>query len=241
MRDDGPKLRFGLWYDFRNPPQWRQSPDRLYREILDQIVWGENNGFDNVWLSEHHFIEDGYLPSLLPAAAAIAVSTKRIRIASGVLSWTLPPGCGDRGFDHVALPLQYAAHVGLVRARQQPEVGCVVDQVGNLRAPDLVLAREAVDVGTRAADPPSFDDGGPMSRSGHVPGQELSARSATQDENLVPFSRHGHLLDAVVSATETQGSPSRRTARDDVVPTAAAIQAVTSTTARPTRYGSAWC
>ena len=85
MSDDRHRLRFGLWYDFRNPPQWRQSPDRLYREILDQIVWGENNGFDDVWLSEHHFIEDGYLPSLLPAAAAIAARTKRIRIASGVL------------------------------------------------------------------------------------------------------------------------------------------------------------
>ncbi len=96
MSDDRHRLRFGLWYDFRNPPQWRRSPDRLYREILDQIVWGENNGFDNVWLSEHHFIEDGYLPSLLPAAAAIAVSTKRIRIASGVLSWTLPPGLPPR-------------------------------------------------------------------------------------------------------------------------------------------------
>jgi probable F420-dependent oxidoreductase len=79
------KVRFGLWYDFRNPPQWRQSSDRLYGEILDQIAWGENNGFDDVWLSEHHFIEDGYLPSILPVAAAIAARTKRIRIASGVL------------------------------------------------------------------------------------------------------------------------------------------------------------
>jgi hypothetical protein len=59
MSDDSRKIRFGLWYDFRNPPQWRQSSDRLYREILDQIAWGENNGFDDVWLSEHHFIEDG--------------------------------------------------------------------------------------------------------------------------------------------------------------------------------------
>jgi len=79
------KVRFGLWYDFRNPPQWRQSYDRLYGEILDQIAWGENHGFDDVWLSEHHFIEDGYLPSILPVAAAIAARTKRIRIASGVL------------------------------------------------------------------------------------------------------------------------------------------------------------
>jgi alkanesulfonate monooxygenase SsuD/methylene tetrahydromethanopterin reductase-like flavin-dependent oxidoreductase (luciferase family) len=54
-------MRSGLWYDFRNPAQWRQPADRLYREILDQIAWGENNGFHEVWLSEHHFIEDGYL------------------------------------------------------------------------------------------------------------------------------------------------------------------------------------
>ena len=72
MSNDRRKIRFGLWYDFRNPAQWRQPADRLYREILDQIAWGENNGFDDVWLSEHHFIEDGYLPSILPAAAAIA-------------------------------------------------------------------------------------------------------------------------------------------------------------------------
>src|SRR5256886_12218688 len=79
------KLHFGLWYDFRNPAQWRQPADRLYREILDQIAWSENNGFDDVWLSEHHFIEDGYLPSILPAAAAIAARPNRIRIASAVL------------------------------------------------------------------------------------------------------------------------------------------------------------
>jgi alkanesulfonate monooxygenase SsuD/methylene tetrahydromethanopterin reductase-like flavin-dependent oxidoreductase (luciferase family) len=85
MNQPNRKIRFGLWYDFRNPAQWRQSYDRLYGEILDQIAWGENNGFDDVWLSEHHFIEDGYLPSILPVAAAIAARTKRIRIASGVL------------------------------------------------------------------------------------------------------------------------------------------------------------
>ena len=85
MSKDGRKIRFGLWYDFRNPPQWPQASDRLYSETLDQIAWGESHGFDDVWLSEHHFIEDGYLPSILPVAAAIAARTKRIRIVSGVL------------------------------------------------------------------------------------------------------------------------------------------------------------
>jgi alkanesulfonate monooxygenase SsuD/methylene tetrahydromethanopterin reductase-like flavin-dependent oxidoreductase (luciferase family) len=46
---------------------------------------GANHGFDDVWLSEHHFMDDGYLPSILPVAAAIAARTKRIHIASGVL------------------------------------------------------------------------------------------------------------------------------------------------------------
>src|SRR6202167_5862019 len=83
MNQGNRKIRFGLWYDFRNPPQWRQASDRLYGETLDQIAWGESHGFDDVWLSEHHFIEDGYLPSILPVAAAIAARTKRIRIVSG--------------------------------------------------------------------------------------------------------------------------------------------------------------
>src|SRR6266853_261384 len=80
-----PKLRFGLWYDFRNPPAWKRPYDQLYSEILDQIVWGEQNGFEDIWLSEHHFIEDGYSPSLLPIAAAIAARTKKIRIGTFVL------------------------------------------------------------------------------------------------------------------------------------------------------------
>jgi hypothetical protein len=43
MRQDNRKIRLGLWYDFRNPPQWHQSADRLYAETLDQIAWGESN------------------------------------------------------------------------------------------------------------------------------------------------------------------------------------------------------
>jgi alkanesulfonate monooxygenase SsuD/methylene tetrahydromethanopterin reductase-like flavin-dependent oxidoreductase (luciferase family) len=79
------KLRFGLWYDFRNPPQWRQDPSRLYEAILAQAARAEALGWDDVWLSEHHFIEDGYTPSMLPLAAAIAARTKRIRVGTSVL------------------------------------------------------------------------------------------------------------------------------------------------------------
>jgi alkanesulfonate monooxygenase SsuD/methylene tetrahydromethanopterin reductase-like flavin-dependent oxidoreductase (luciferase family) len=78
-------LRFGLYYDFRNPLQWQRPFADLYSEIFEQIVWAEAHGFDNVWLSEHHLAEDGYAPSVLPTAAAIAAKTKTIRIGTAVM------------------------------------------------------------------------------------------------------------------------------------------------------------
>jgi alkanesulfonate monooxygenase SsuD/methylene tetrahydromethanopterin reductase-like flavin-dependent oxidoreductase (luciferase family) len=82
-------LRFGLWYDFRTPTRWPQDPSDLYAAILDQIVRAEDLGWDDVWLSEHHFIDDGYLPSCLPMAAAIAARTRRMRIGTAILQLPL--------------------------------------------------------------------------------------------------------------------------------------------------------
>lgn len=78
-------MQFGLIYDFRNPPRWRRPFPELYAEQLEQIVYAEQLGFDSVWITEHHFVEDGYTPSVLPVAAAIAARTSRIRIGTWVL------------------------------------------------------------------------------------------------------------------------------------------------------------
>jgi alkanesulfonate monooxygenase SsuD/methylene tetrahydromethanopterin reductase-like flavin-dependent oxidoreductase (luciferase family) len=78
-------LKFGLMQDFRNPRQWRRPYAELYHQILEQIVRAEELGYDNVWLTEHHFTDDGYNPSLLPTAAAIAARTARIRVGTFVL------------------------------------------------------------------------------------------------------------------------------------------------------------
>src|SRR4051812_43174143 len=78
-------MRFGLWYDFRNPPGSGRPSRDLYRETLDQIVYAEELGFDDIWLSEHHFVPDGYLPSCLPMAAAIAGRTERVSIGTNIL------------------------------------------------------------------------------------------------------------------------------------------------------------
>jgi len=79
------KLKFGLWYSFRNPSSWKTDSTALYAKHLEQIVSCEKIGYDDVWLTEHHFCEDGHAPSILPLAAAVAVKTKTIRIGTGVL------------------------------------------------------------------------------------------------------------------------------------------------------------
>ncbi len=79
------KLNFGLFYDFRNPTAWKRPFTQIYGEIFEQIRWADQHGFDNVWLSEHHLVEDGYAPSLLPIAAAIAAQTKTIRIGTAIM------------------------------------------------------------------------------------------------------------------------------------------------------------
>jgi len=78
-------VNFGLIYDFRNPERWPRPAAELYAEQLDQIAYAEQIGFDSVWITEHHFIEDGYTPSVLTVAAAIAARTSRIRIGTWVL------------------------------------------------------------------------------------------------------------------------------------------------------------
>lgn len=78
-------LEIGLLYDFRNPPEWEVPPAELYAETLDHIEAAESMGFPLVWLTEHHFIEDGYLPSVLTAAAAVAERTSRVTIGTNVL------------------------------------------------------------------------------------------------------------------------------------------------------------
>ena len=77
-------VRFGVSYDFRNPPDSGVSNQQLYAEILDQVRWLDQIGADLVWFTEHHFVEDGYLPSWVPVAGAMAAVTERVRFSTDV-------------------------------------------------------------------------------------------------------------------------------------------------------------
>jgi alkanesulfonate monooxygenase SsuD/methylene tetrahydromethanopterin reductase-like flavin-dependent oxidoreductase (luciferase family) len=76
---------FGLLLSFRNPPPGRVPFAEIYRKDFDIAALAEDLGYGTIWLTEHHFIDDGYSPSLLPIAAAIAARTRRIRIGTFVI------------------------------------------------------------------------------------------------------------------------------------------------------------
>ena len=82
-------FEFGLLYSFRDPPQWSVGWKQCYDDHLAHIAEMEQVGFDTIWLTEHHFSEDGYLPSLAVMSAAIAMRTSRVRIGHAIIELPL--------------------------------------------------------------------------------------------------------------------------------------------------------
>ncbi|PYM51468.1 MAG: hypothetical protein DME16_03970 [Candidatus Rokuibacteriota bacterium] len=93
-------MRFGTFYFFQAAPGQRHED--IIRGELEQIVWSEELGFDEIWLTEHHFINYGLSVDPATLAAAAASRTQRIRI--GLAAAILP-------FHH---PVRLAEQMALV-------------------------------------------------------------------------------------------------------------------------------
>ena len=79
-----PPLRFGIVHDFRCPNGTELTMPQVYAETFEQIEHAEQLGLELCWFTEHHFIEDGYLPNFVPVAAAAASRTTRIRFSTDI-------------------------------------------------------------------------------------------------------------------------------------------------------------
>jgi len=77
---------FTMRFDMR-APAFGANPADLYEAALEMAAWGEANGCVAIQVSEHHRSSDGYLPSPMILASAIASRTKTtpIQVAALVL------------------------------------------------------------------------------------------------------------------------------------------------------------
>ncbi|PXY23247.1 hypothetical protein DI005_17615 [Prauserella sp. PE36] len=78
-------LDIGVLFSFRNPAFNRRPWTEVYDAEMSLIREADELGYGHVWLSEHHFVDDGYAPALLPIAGAVATQTRTVRIGTYVL------------------------------------------------------------------------------------------------------------------------------------------------------------
>src|SRR5688500_9443229 len=76
----GVRPTFAVRFDLRNPAFAGVTGADRYQAALDMAEWADANGSLMVVLSEHHGCDDGYLPSALTMAAAVAARTSRVLV-----------------------------------------------------------------------------------------------------------------------------------------------------------------
>jgi alkanesulfonate monooxygenase SsuD/methylene tetrahydromethanopterin reductase-like flavin-dependent oxidoreductase (luciferase family) len=162
---------FTMRFDMRAPAIGAPGAD-LYAVAIEMCAWAETRGCMAVVLCEHHACEDGYLPTPLVLASAIAARTDRLAlnlivilplydpvrlaeemsvldiISKGRVSYVFGLGYRPEEYEHFGLDL---------RAR-----GRLADEkLGLLRK---LLTGEAVVHGGRrfTVTPPPYTPGGPM-------------------------------------------------------------------------------
>jgi alkanesulfonate monooxygenase SsuD/methylene tetrahydromethanopterin reductase-like flavin-dependent oxidoreductase (luciferase family) len=221
-----PALRLGVVYDFRNPPHSGIPTSRLYAEILEQVAWLDTLGLDLVWFTEHHFVEDGYLPSWTPVAGAMAARTSRVRFSSDIclLPFSHPIRLAEDlavldnlsgGRIEIGVGMGYAPHefrgfgIPLPQRRSRMEEGLEVLTRG-FTGERFSFHGKRYDFDDVVIRPRYVQAGGPplwiaaMSVSG-------AQRAARFDANLLPQGERAQVLDPWLAAMRSAGrDPSER-------------------------------
>lgn len=77
---------FALRFDLRAPVGvGGPSAADLYATALEMCRWADDRGVSSIVLSEHHGVDDGYLPSPMVMAGAVAAVTRRALITVAAL------------------------------------------------------------------------------------------------------------------------------------------------------------
>src|ERR1700689_5288877 len=84
-------MKFGGFYELQHPRPWSDgSEHRMIKNALEQVEISDRMGYDYVWATEHHFLEE-YAHSSAPEIflAACSQRTKNLRIGHGIVQ--MPP------------------------------------------------------------------------------------------------------------------------------------------------------
>ena len=84
-------MKFGGFYEHQLPRPWtKESEHTLLKHALDEVELSDRSGFDYIWATEHHFLEE-YAHSSAPEVflAACSQRTKNVRIGHGIMQ--MPP------------------------------------------------------------------------------------------------------------------------------------------------------
>ncbi len=87
-------MQFGIYSSIANPPRG-EDLDRCVDEVIAEAQAAEASGFDSCFFGEHHQDQDGFLPSPLIVATAVAANTTRLNVGTSV----------------ILLPLHHPVHV----------------------------------------------------------------------------------------------------------------------------------
>ena len=137
---------FTMRFDMRAPEGGASTTD-LYQAAIDMAAWGETRGCVAAVISEHHTSEDGYLPSPMLLASAMAARTDQlfISIAAALLPFYDPIRLAE---DMNVLDIISNGRVSYVfgigyRAEEFEQYGLDMKQRGRIAEEKLALLIEA--------------------------------------------------------------------------------------------------
>src|SRR3989475_9074612 len=81
-------MKFGLYSSIANPPRGEHL-DRCIDEVIAEAQLAESCGFDSCFFGEHNQDRDGFLPSPLIVATAVAARTQTLRVGTSVILLSL--------------------------------------------------------------------------------------------------------------------------------------------------------
>src|ERR1700731_4066991 len=124
-------MKFGGFYELQHPRPWtRESEHTLLKNALEQVELSDRSGYDYIWATEHHFLEE-YAHSSAPEVflAACSQRTKNVRIGHGIVH--MPPY-----INHPARVAERIATLDLVSdGRVELGAGASETELGGFRVP----------------------------------------------------------------------------------------------------------